>query len=68
MNRRIFITQTGRTFLLGGLALVGGVLIARRQVSRTAACTANFQCRNCGRLSSCSLPEAETERYHGQEK
>jgi hypothetical protein len=57
--------NTGRTVLLAGLALVGGILIARRQVSPDARCTVNYQCRNCGKLSTCALPEAETERHHG---
>lgn len=65
MNRRFFIEKTGRTFLLVGLALVSGVLVARRQVSRDTSCSANFQCRNCRKLSSCSLPEAEIERQDG---
>jgi hypothetical protein len=65
MNRRIFIERTGRGFLLGGLAVLSGVLIARRQVSQDTNCSANFQCRNCNRLSSCALPEAEIERDHG---
>lgn len=65
MNRRIFIERTGRAFLLGGLAVLSGLLIARRQVSPDPACTANFQCKNCNRLSSCALPEAEIERVNG---
>lgn len=65
MNRRYFIDKAGRTFLLGGLALVSGVLIARRQVKRDAACTVNYQCRSCRKLSSCSLPEADKERQDG---
>ena len=65
MNRRNFIDQAGRGILLGGLAVVSGVLIARRQVSRDTRCSANFQCRNCGKLSNCQLPEAEIERKDG---
>lgn len=61
----MFIDRTSRTVLLGGLALLSGVLIARRQVSRDAGCLENFQCKNCRKLSSCSLPEAETERQNG---
>lgn len=65
MKRRDFIERTGRGILLGGLAIASGVLVARRQVSRDTGCTANFQCRNCGKLSGCQLPEAETERTDG---
>ena len=65
MNRRNFIELTGRGILLGGLATVTGVLVSRRQVVRETSCTANFQCRNCGKLSSCQLAEAEMERQDG---
>ena len=65
MNRRIFIENTGRAILLSGLALVGGILISRRQVSSDAGCSANYQCRNCRKLNTCSLPEAEIEKHHG---
>jgi len=65
MNRRNFIEKTGRGLLLGGLAIMSGVLVARRQVSRDTKCSANFQCRNCGKLSDCQLPEAEIERKDG---
>ncbi len=65
MNRRNFIEKTGRGILLGGLAIVSGVLVSRRQVSRDTQCSANFQCKNCGKLSRCQLPEAETERKDG---
>ena len=65
MNRRYFIEKAGRTFLLGGLALVSGVLVARRQVKSNADCMVNYQCKSCRKLSSCSLPEAEIERHHG---
>ena len=65
MNRRTFIANTGRTGLLAGLALVGGILLVRRQVSPDTRCTVNYQCRNCRKLKGCSLPEAEIERNHG---
>ena len=65
MNRRNFIDKSGRALLLGALAIVSGVLIARRQVSRDTNCSANFQCRNCTKLSKCQLPEAEIERKDG---
>ena len=65
MNRRNFIELTGRGILLGGLAMMTGVLVSRRQVARETSCTANFQCRSCGKLSSCQLAEAEMERKDG---
>ena len=65
MNRRNFIEKSGRGILLGGLAIISGVLVARRQVTRDTKCSTNFQCNNCGKLSRCQLPEAETERKDG---
>ena len=65
MNRKIFIEKAGRGILLVGLAIVSGVLVSRRQVTRDTQCSANFQCLNCGKLSRCQLPEAETERNDG---
>jgi hypothetical protein len=65
MNRRSFIDRTGRVFLLGGLATITGMLVSRRQVVKETSCIADFQCRNCRRLSDCLLPEAEIERQDG---
>ena len=65
MNRRNFIEKTGRGILLGALAVVSVVLVSRRQVSLDTKCPANLQCRNCGKLSKCQLPEAEIERNDG---
>ncbi len=65
MNRKKFIELSGRGALLGGLAIISGVLVSRRQVSLDTKCSANFQCRKCGKLSKCQLPEAETERNDG---
>ena len=68
MNRRIFIERTGRTFLLGGLALMSGLLIARRQVGPVTECNVNFRCKSCRKLTSCTLPEAETQKAYGKER
>ena len=65
MNRRNFIEKTGRGILLGGLAIVSGVLVSRRQVVKKNQCTEKFMCKNCGKLSKCQLPEAEMERNEG---
>ena len=65
MNRRNFIDKTGRTILLVGIAMLSGVLVARKQVVKDRQCSANFQCSKCGKLSKCRLPEAETERQDG---
>jgi len=68
MNRRNFIDRAGRGVLLGGLAIVTGVLVARKQVARETQCSADFQCQSCSKLSKCQLPEAETEREDGEKR
>ena len=65
MNRRNFIDKAGRGILLGGLVIVSGILVSRKQVVRENQCSANFQCKSCGKISKCQLPEAETERQDG---
>ena len=65
MNRKNFFDLSGRYLLLGGLAIISGLLVSRRQVSLDTKCSENFQCRNCGKLSKCQLPEAEIERNDG---
>ena len=47
------------------LMVSSGVLVSRKQVVRENQCSANFQCKRCGKLSKCQLPEAETERQDG---
>ena len=67
MDRRIFIQGIGRTTLLAELAAVVGVLVSRRQVVGDQNCSANFQCRNCNKLTACELPEAEKTKGDGRE-
>ncbi len=67
MDRRNFIQGIGRGTLLLALAAVVGVLVSRRQVVGDQNCSANFQCRNCNKLSACELPEAEKTKGDGRE-
>jgi len=62
MNRRNFIRGIARGGLLGGLLLVPGIFIYRRQVTGDGECSGNFHCSRCGKLSRCTLPEALKER------
>ena len=48
--------------MLGGLLLVPGIFIYRRQVTGDGECSGNFHCSRCGKLSRCTLPEALKER------
>jgi len=67
MDRRIFLQRIGRGTLLAALAAVVGVLVSRRQVVGDQDCSANIQCRNCNKLTSCELPEAVKTREDGRE-
>ena len=62
MDRRTFINRWARAGVLASMALVTGVLFSRRQVSLQRECGLEFRCRECSRLSSCRLPEAEKAR------
>ncbi|MDF1576336.1 MAG: hypothetical protein P1P86_14195 [Bacteroidales bacterium] len=65
MNRRNFLEKAVRGILLGGLALVSGLLVSRKQLSRYTQCSAGLQCKNCDKISECQLPEAENQRKDG---
>jgi hypothetical protein len=68
MVRRTFIRQLARGGLLAGLAGAAGILISRDQVTLRSDCSANFQCRNCNKLTGCQLPEAQkTREGYGEE-
>ncbi len=60
------MNQLARGSLLAAMALLGGVLFSRRQISLEQECELNSMCRNCSKLKRCHLPEAEKER--GDEK
>ncbi|MCK4747911.1 MAG: hypothetical protein KAT15_12765 [Bacteroidales bacterium] len=66
MDRKDFLKRVARVGLLGSLAVISGLLFSRRQVNFKADCTGDFQCRNCNKLKGCELPEALSERDHGE--
>jgi len=66
MDRKTFINFFARGGILALMALLGGVLLFRKQISLEQECGENFQCRKCTKLKRCQLPEAEKER--GNEK
>lgn len=62
MDRKTFIYRLMRGGMLASLALVAGILLARKQVSTVQECGLDFRCRECSKLKKCRLPEAEMER------
>jgi hypothetical protein len=65
MDRRIFLHRFARGGMLASLVLLTGVLISRRQVSVSTACSGDYPCRRCRDLQNCALPEAMKERENG---
>jgi hypothetical protein len=57
-NRRNFIKTLGRGVAFAGLAGITGYLTFRDNPAEGEACNFDFACKNCKRLSSCTLPEA----------
>jgi len=62
MSRRNFLERMARGGLLALLALGGGLLFTRRQVTLGEDCTGIAACRNCRKLERCDRPEAAVER------
>ena len=51
----------------GNFAAVGDKDFFYCQVVGDQNCSANFQCRNCNKLTACELPEAEKTKGDGRE-
>jgi hypothetical protein len=62
MDRKTFLYRLMRGGMLASLALVAGILLARKQVSPVQECGLELRCRECSKLKKCRLPEAEKER------
>ena len=54
-SRREFFRSLGRNFLLGGSAVVSGVLVVR---SWEQNCISRGRCRACPQFTCCGLPQA----------
>jgi len=61
-NRRDFIKTLGRGVAFAGLAGITGYLALRDEPSEGEVCNFNFVCKDCKRLSSCTLPEAKEKK------
>jgi len=61
-NRREFIKTLGRGVAFAGLAGMTAYLAFRSEPEEGEACNFDFACKNCKRLKSCSLPEANNMR------
>ena len=68
MDRKRFIEQMARGGLLAVLALGTGFLLSRRQVTLQQECELNYQCRSCGKLKECQLPEAKKQMFRDEKR
>lgn len=66
MNRKSFIQQSARLLLLGTFAGGTAHLATRKRISAKGNCDHNNQCKGCGRISACSLPQALNQKDHGK--
>ena len=60
-SRRGFLRTVARSGIAVSLAWLGGTLL--RKTSGTGSCPGDAVCGNCGRISGCSLPEADHYRF-----
>lgn len=58
MDRRQFIMNSGRLFLLTGLAAVGGVSIFKNRDKTKEDCRFDNICKTCKELKNCNLQQA----------
>lgn len=65
MNRRDFINRLARTGFLAVFAVMIGIFASRGKITRGNECVAEFQCKGCGKLKACRLPESEKFRKNG---
>jgi hypothetical protein len=65
MNRKHFISGLARIVLFGSMAFIAGILVSRRNVTLTG-CASDLQCKQCRKVTSCSLPEAKKFRKNGE--
>jgi hypothetical protein len=68
MDRKEFIRSSLRWSILGLLVVFSGVLFYRRQIIPKKRCHLADQCRYCGSLTICTLPEALKYRKNEEEE
>ena len=57
LNRRMFLKKVLRNISFGTIAMGTGYLMFREESPEN--CTFDFVCRNCKKLQTCGLPEAD---------
>lgn len=61
-TRREFFSLAGKFAAGGALAFLAMRLFQKTAPPGSASCVNNYVCRNCGRVSSCIFPQAQSCR------
>lgn len=58
MKRKVFINSIFRYGILGGMLLLAGFLLIKRNIKPSGRSCADLKiCRNCKKFNACTLPE-----------
>lgn len=66
MKRKDFFKQGGRLVILSGIGLLSAFLAYNQKIETPENCSVAPQCKNCGKLNQCTLPQAGKERENGK--
>lgn len=61
MNRKEFFQQGGRWVILSVMGIMTAFLAVNNKIVKAEDCIISEQCKNCGKLSKCELPQAKKE-------
>jgi len=66
MNRKDFFKHGGRWVILSGIGILSTFLALNQKIVTPGNCSVAPQCKNCGKLSQCILPQANKEKNNGK--
>jgi hypothetical protein len=66
MNRNDFFRKGGRLTILTGIGILSAFLAYDQKIETPENCTVAPQCKGCGKLSQCTLPQADKIRQDGK--
>ena len=66
MNRKDFFRKGGRLTILTGIGILSAFLAYDHKIETLENCTVAPQCKGCGKLSQCTLPQADKIRSYGK--
>ncbi len=66
MNRKDFFRKGGRLTILTGFGILSAFLAYDQKIETPENCTVAPQCKGCGKLAQCTLPQADKIRSYGK--